>query len=321
MARLSNDERIRAVVLKGEGHSYQAIADQLGTTKVTIIRLLKKYRDTGNINDLPGRGRNRKTTVRQDRKLVRASLKNRRLTARDLMVELEIPVTVRTVRNRLREVGLKGRVAAKKPLLTLPHRLARLDFAKAHSAWTPEDWQKVLWSDESSFEIFDSHRRVYVRRRDSEKFNEECIGPTVKFGGGKVMVWGCFAGSRVGELVRVKGTMDQMKYLETLSGPMMRSADALFHGNHYIFQQNNAPCHKARRVIEYFDLHGVEVLTWPAQSPDLNPIEHLWGIIKKKLVGKVCRNANEVFLAIEQEWNQLGAETMQKLVESMPRRM
>ena len=72
--------------------------------------------------------------------------------------------------------------------------------------------EKVLWTDESKFEVFGSHRRTFVRRRTGEKMLEECPTPSVKHGGGNVMVWGCFGAGKVGDLYKVKGILNKEGY-------------------------------------------------------------------------------------------------------------
>ena len=96
-----------------------------------------------------------------------------------------------------------GRVAAKKPLLSAANVVSRVQWGRDHRDWTDEDWKRVLWSDESTFQLF-SNQRVFVRRRVGERFRKECLSPTVKFGGGKIMVWGCFSSNGVGSLIRVE---------------------------------------------------------------------------------------------------------------------
>ena len=100
------------------------------------------------------------------------SLNGQRKTSRELCDEINTTMTngatvsSRTVRRKLGEEGLVGRIAAKKPLLKEKNRVKRLKFAKEHNKWTKEDWYKVLWTDESKFEQFGNKRRVYGRGRD-----------------------------------------------------------------------------------------------------------------------------------------------------------
>ena len=70
----------------------------------------------------------------------------------------------------------------------------------------------VLWTDESKFELFGSHRRQYVRRKVNERFKPDCIVPTVKHGGRSVMVWDCFSHAGVGQLKKIEGIMKKEQY-------------------------------------------------------------------------------------------------------------
>ena len=127
------------------------------------------------------------------------------------------------------------------------HKKQRLQWAKAHRHWTDEMWKKVVWSDESKFNLFHSDGRTYVRRRQCEEFNEECVEGTVKHGGGSVMVWGCISGDDKGMIVEVKGRMDRFQYLEILENAMLPSAWAA-RGLDYIFMHDNASCHTAHII-------------------------------------------------------------------------
>jgi hypothetical protein len=112
-------------------------------------------------------------------------------------------ISTSTVQRRLRESGLHGQIAAKKPLPKDTNKKKRLAWAKKHEQWTLDI---RLWSDESKFEIFGFNRRVFVRRKVGERMISTCVVPTVKHGGGDVMVWECFAGDTVCDVFRIQGT-------------------------------------------------------------------------------------------------------------------
>ena len=103
-------------------------------------------------------------------------------------------------------------IAAKKPLLKDHNNKKRHAWAKKHEQWTLFWWKSVFWSDKSKFEIFGSNRHVFVRRRVGEWIISAFVVPTVKHGGGDVMVWGCFAGDTVCNLFRIQGTLNQYGY-------------------------------------------------------------------------------------------------------------
>ena len=112
-------------------------------------------------------------------------------------------ISTSTFQRRLHESGLHVRVAVKKPLLKDTNKKKRLASAKKHKKWTLHQWKSVL---------FGSNHRVFVRRRVCEWMISACVVPTVKHGGGGVMVWGCFAGDTVSDLFRIQGTLNQHGY-------------------------------------------------------------------------------------------------------------
>ena len=112
-------------------------------------------------------------------------------------------ISTSTVERRLRESGLHGRIAGKKPLLKDSNKKKIFVWAKKHEQWTLDRWKSVLWSDESKFEIFVSNRRVFVRHKVGERMISACVFPTMKHGGGGVMVWGCFDCDTVSHLFRI----------------------------------------------------------------------------------------------------------------------
>ena len=152
----------------------------------------------------------------------------------------------------------------------------------------------------------------------------QCIVPTIKQGALSVMVWGCFCNKGVGILSAVEETMKQEQYLQILNGPMVTSGIALFQSERYIFQQDNAPCHKARRVILHLEemacQHNFTLMCWPPQSPDLNPIENMWAEIKRRLQISQTSNKEKLYNDIKEIWYSLDAFCT-KLIDSMPARV
>ena len=104
----------------------------------------------------------------------------------------------------------------KETRLSKKHRKARLDWSRAHRNWGTEEWSKVLFSDESSFALFPG-KEGWVRRREGEVLSDACLIPTVKHGGGHLMVWGAFHISGIGVLKRVEGTIDAAAYKQIWS--------------------------------------------------------------------------------------------------------
>ncbi|CAH1979621.1 unnamed protein product [Acanthoscelides obtectus] len=307
---LSIEKRGKIQVFHEQGKSQVDIAKTVKCSRRCVQYTIQRFSQTSSHKDRPRSGRKRITTDRQDRILTRESLKNRKKTslvlAAELSEQINRPISTRTVRRRLQEVGLNGRKARKKPWLSDKNKKARYKWALKYKSFTEEDWSNIVWSDESNFEIFGTPGVTFVRRRVGEEFNQECVVPTLKHGGGSVMVWGCMSASGVGEMFVCEGRMDATKYINVLENALLPSFTALYgdtNMNGVKFQQDNAPCHKAARTMAWFRENCIELLDWPAQSPDLNPIEHLWGLLKRKI-----RRHTFLKRRLREEWNALTYE-------------
>jgi hypothetical protein len=181
---------------------------------------------------------------------------------------------------------------------------------------------QVIFSDESMFSI--AAYKTHVRRRSNEKFNPQCVVPTVKHPL-SVMVWGCFSFYGPGRLYVVpKGTtVNSQLYKEILETRMLPSASQLYPHGDYIYQDDGAPCHRSKVIKSWFADHGVTPMhDWPGQSPDINPIENLWFIMKRMVSKGKPTSRVTLIEEVIKAWNHtVTLETLQKLVESMPRRI
>ena len=154
---LSEIKRVQIVTLSGERYSQVEIARKMEFSRKGVQTMIKGYKETKSFKNRKGQGCKKSTTTREDRSLKRASLADRRKSSSELSAELRREganknISARTVR-RLLEVGLKGCKAWKKPYLSQANKKKRLEFAKNHENWTPDDWGKIVWSDESNFEV------------------------------------------------------------------------------------------------------------------------------------------------------------------------
>jgi hypothetical protein len=219
----------------------------------------------------------------------------------------------------LNHFGLFGRRPAKKPLISVKNRKRRIAFAKEHLNWTTEQWKNVLWSDESKFNLFSSDGIRYVRRPINSRYQPKYTVPTVKHGGGSIMVWGAFSGNGMGPIHRINGIMDRFVYKEILSSQMLPYARQKM-PKKWIFQQDNDPKHTSRVVKEWFQLRKVKVMDWPAQSPDLNPIENLWDEVERRIRHRTYPNLNDLWINIEKSWSEIPQSIIGRLIDSMNRR-
>ncbi len=106
-----------------------------------------------------------------------------------------------------------------------------------------EDWENVIWSDETKIELFGKNSTCRVWRRKNAELHPKNTIPTVKHGGGNIMLWGCFSAKGPGRLICVKERMNGAMYREILSENLLPSARALKMKRGWVFQHDNDPKH------------------------------------------------------------------------------
>ena len=326
MKSLSLSQKQQIISLAQQGHSSYQISSRTGFSASTCKRVIAQE-----LPDLPrshgGRPKSLSSSDRRyiTRQIYTGSCKNAAQIARKLNATLPHPISTQTVRNALKEQDLEAVTKVKKPKLTKTHQRKRLAWAQKYQHWTVDDWKHVIWSDETKILFYSSNGREWVwKKKGDSRFSEECIDPTVKFGGGKINIWGCMGWNGVGIAVEVEGNLTKEQYVDILKEALPQSVEKLgVPWDQLIFQQDNDPKHTSGLATDWFIKQDIEVLDWPAQSPDLNPIEHLWFLLKQRLK---CYNVppkgtHELWDRVVVEWNRIEAGECQRLIESMPRRV
>ena len=249
--------------------------------------------------------------------------------ANEINRERENKVSPQTIRRALKDARVFAKKRVKKPALTVVHKRNRLRWANTHREWTIDDWKRVIWSDESKINRISSDGIIYNWTRQPNVLTDNNVQATVKYGGGNVMIWGSMTWAGVGKLAKIEGRMDSTQYISILDSCLLPTMDAasLLPGfparDQLIFQQDNDPKHKSKQTAGWFAAQKISPMPWPSQSPDLNPIEHLWSHLKRQLGAYPTppKGVHELWDRVQREWAKITPEVCQALIESMPRRI
>jgi transposase len=325
MKPISADKRNNIIRLLEDGLSSREIATLVGLHRSTIDSIRKQVMPDA---PKPASGRPAKLSARDRRNLARLVTSGKADTAVQLQKELRstagIHVSAQTVRNALKGEGLKAAVKRKKPLLLPRHIKQRYEFALKYQYWTEEDWCRVIFSDETKINRLGSDGRKWVWKTPGSRITQQHVVGTVKYGGGCIMLWGCMTARGVGFMCRIDGRMDAELYTSILDDYVFPTLDYYeMDRDDFVFQQDNDPKHTSRMAQEWFEANEVELLDWPAQSPDINPIEHLWQHLKRKLADyeTAPSSMHELWQRVETEWEKIPKEVCLDLIKSMPRRI
>ncbi|KAH7936256.1 hypothetical protein HPB52_021086 [Rhipicephalus sanguineus] len=188
MARVPEDERLRIVELYTKEYSQRAVAAMVKRPLKTVNRIIQAFRDENRIKDAPRKPRPRVTTQEDDMNIVAYVADNPRASVSEIRQCFQLTASKTTVKRRLAEAGLKSRMAVQKPLLTNVNKSKRLSFTQRHEAWSPDDWGRVVFSDECTFTTkWDQRARVW--RPDRTRFRPEFVQRVAASGRTVVSVW------------------------------------------------------------------------------------------------------------------------------------
>ncbi|UYV60868.1 hypothetical protein LAZ67_1002642 [Cordylochernes scorpioides] len=301
-------------LIREAGQSQVEVAKWLNVNKSVVRKIWKQSIEIGTIKRKEGSGRKRKTATSEDRYLVVTAKRHREMTAIQLSNELSSATGTRISRQTVYRRLHEGALYARRPMVCIPltsaHRRARLNWCLEHHAWTHDQWANVLFSDESRFSLYTDSRRVFIWREPGTRYHPSNIREIDSFRGGSLLTHTPphFSG----------GTLTAQRYRDEILEPYLRPyRDQI--GHNLIFMDDNARPHRARLVNEYLQSENIRRMDWPARSPDLNPIEHVWDALGRRIGARhpSPRTLVELRTALLEEWGLLPLDLLQSLVNSM----
>lgn len=308
---LTDEEKISIKIYKENGYSFREIARKVNRSDKVVRNYLKLGVKYGQRKKTKG---NTKLSRRQIGQIKIEATKNH-LNSAQIVEKLALPVTKQHVARILRRSdNIKWKKMKSKPRLTQKHKQQRLKFARERIQWDDE-WKKVIFSDEKKFNLDGPDCYSYYWHDLKDK---EVTRSKRNFGGGSVMVWGAFWHDGKLPICFITTRMNSKAYIELLEDVLISFLDE--HSDEkFVFQQDNASIHASKETSTWFAEKNIEVLGWPACSPDCNPIENLWGYLASKVYAnnKQYNTVLELKLAIKAAWAEIETSYLRSLVNSM----
>jgi transposase len=296
--------------------STRAIAKELQCSRNTVETWIHRYQKTGDVQDEEGRGRKRKTSEREDLDIVTIAKRNRTKTLAEISTSIDkqgTTISKATVRRRLNEQGLYKLQPLKKPLLSDTHRDNRLKWAKKNKK---TDWSKIIFTDETTISQFSKPKKVWRYKGEKVK------ALTVKHSA-KVHVYGCFSEKGFGNIYCFTENLNSELLCTIYKKTLLPSVRNFFgeDDNNWKLQEDNDPKHTSGKAQKWKDENDIKRISWPSQSPDLNPMENVWAILKANVGNYKPTSTKDLIKIIKKEWRKLDGVFAENLVLSMKNRI
>ncbi|GFW79498.1 transposable element Tcb1 transposase [Trichonephila clavipes] len=304
------------------------VSEELGIAQSVVSRLWQRFQDDGNVSRCYSTGcpelqRRMRTGIYIY--LAVTAKRNRRSTASDLSRQLSsatgTTVSRQTVYRRLGHIGLYARRPVRCVPLTATHCRLRLTWSRDHALWTPQQWSCVMFSDESRFSLQSDSRRTLIWRASGTRYHQENTIERHRYDGAGWLVWGgIILGSRT-DLHVQSVTMTVHIYRDVILEQHVHWFRGAM-GAEFLFMDDNTRPHRANIVDECLQSEDITRMDWPAYSPDLNPIEHVWDMLCRRIATRQSPPTclRELRRALLDEWCNILQDQIDNLILNMPRR-
>lgn len=316
------EDRIRIILLGSYGFNVSEISESISASRSTVYRWQKRFEQTSNLDTRYfNSGRKRCTSFDDDLEVNLMAIDKPFFCISDITNEL-CTASRWTISRRLSENGIRSRIAAKKTRLNNTRKSQRLYYCNSMENFN--QWENTVFVDESHFCTSKLGGKRVLRPKGS-RFDERFVNLIEHSTRVVCSVFGAISCKGFGPLIKINGHMNSQQYCEILEETLPYLNLHWPHGNDYYWIQDNCPVHNSNETMlwQHLNMHG-QFIDHPPFSPDLNPIENIWGRIKERLkwVPKAS-NSDELFANIKCIWDELSHDVnyVRNLILSMPRRL
>ncbi|GFX01081.1 transposable element Tc1 transposase [Trichonephila clavipes] len=248
-SQLSEFERGLIIGMKTAGRSMRRVAGQGDRSECAVRNCWEQWTREGTHARKTRSRATRKTTRRENRRIVRQALGDPTVTRSTIRADVGVAIVPQTISRHLAEANLKSKHPFRELPLTPEHRQLRLRWCQARSVWNVTEWQKVVFSDESRFVLGTDDNRVRVRRCPGERYNSPHIVLRHTSRTANVMVCGAIAFDSRSTLIVMRGTLTGQRYADDILRPHVRPFLNGLPGA--IFQQDNARPYTSRVAQDF----------------------------------------------------------------------